>query len=178
MSSFRKRIAGLRLVLVGSSRSPNFLFTPAGLHARAGRVFQSQRSAKSGPWWQSPRFVYTVKMSSLGGGLGSAALFAVVSNPAQVGSRPEDTDEKSHHLKNGKGFVNLWDSFRDFSAPAMGMRLLWYVPSLRLRGLGPNTTADEGSGENFQVQCAYQTQLHQPSQSIHQLSFRRGRRRS
>lgn len=40
----------------------------------------------------------------------AAALYAVVSNPTQVGAVPEDAKEKKHHLKNGKGFVNPWDS--------------------------------------------------------------------
>jgi hypothetical protein len=68
--------------------------------------------------FQRPRFTRTtLKMSSagLGGGLGSAALYAVVSNPAQVGAQPEDAKELKHHLKNGKGFTNPWESFRDFT---------------------------------------------------------------
>lgn len=50
-------------------------------------------------------------MSSFGGaGLG-AGLYAVVSNPAQVGAVPEDAQDKRHHLKHGKGFTNPWDSY-------------------------------------------------------------------
>jgi hypothetical protein len=54
-------------------------------------------------------------MSSIGGGAIGAGLYAVVSNPAQVAARPEEADEKKHHLKNGKGFTNPWDSYVDIS---------------------------------------------------------------
>lgn len=69
-------------------------------------------------------------MSSVAGGVtavGSAGLYAVVSNPAQMGARPEEAAQKSHHLKNGKGFVNPWDSYRDASGPKVVLSLLWYV---------------------------------------------------
>lgn len=76
--------------------------------------------------WQLPKFSSKVRMSSAGGaGLVSAGLYAVVSNPASVGAKPEEADEKAHHLKNGKGFINPWDSFRDFVGWQMGMGLLW-----------------------------------------------------
>ena len=76
-------------------------------------------------FWQTPHLSTTAKMSSVGGaGLG-AGLYAVVSNPASVGAKPEEADEKAHHLENGKGFINPWDSFRDFVGWQMGMGLLW-----------------------------------------------------
>ncbi|KAJ4305396.1 hypothetical protein N0V90_000927 [Kalmusia sp. IMI 367209] len=79
-------------------------------------------------------------MSSAGGvaGIASAGLYAVVSNPAQIGARPEDADEKRHHLKGGKGFVNPWDSFRDFVGWQMGLKLLWRKLSGQARS--PDTT--------------------------------------
>ncbi|KAL5378827.1 hypothetical protein DPSP01_008867 [Paraphaeosphaeria sporulosa] len=65
-------------------------------------------------------------MSGAGGaGIAAAAMYAIVSNPAAVGAKPEDADAKAHHLKDGKGFINPWDSFRDFVGWKMGMRLLW-----------------------------------------------------
>jgi hypothetical protein len=113
-------------------------------HTHVDRTSTVSRSAKEAPWrnlsrhsswpsssstknwWQTPRFAITVKMSSAGGaGLASAALYAVVSNPAVVGAKPEDADQKAHHLKNGNGFVNPWDSFRDFVGWKMGARILW-----------------------------------------------------
>jgi hypothetical protein len=80
-------------------------------------------------FWQTPQFGFTFKMSSagIGAGLGSAGLYAVVTNPASIGAVPEDYEEKRHHLKNGKGFVNPWDSFRDFNPAKIMLTMIWYV---------------------------------------------------
>lgn len=99
-------------------------------HHRFQRVWPSRHSSRSSTstrnWWRTPSFSFTVKMSSAGGAGGAAAaMYVVVSNPVAVAARPEDADEKAHHLKNGKGFTNPWDSFRDFAGWQMGMRLLW-----------------------------------------------------
>ncbi|KAH7356266.1 beta-lactamase superfamily domain-containing protein [Pyrenochaeta sp. MPI-SDFR-AT-0127] len=65
-------------------------------------------------------------MSSLGGAGLSAGLYAVVSNPAQVGAVPEDAKEKRHHLKHGKGFTNPWDSYVEISPWTLLVRgMLW-----------------------------------------------------
>ncbi|KAL1610291.1 hypothetical protein SLS60_001957 [Paraconiothyrium brasiliense] len=78
-------------------------------------------------------------MSSAGGaGLASAGLYVVVSKPAVVGAKPEDADDKAHHLKDGKGFINPWDSFRDFVGWRMGARLFWRKLSGQARK--PDTT--------------------------------------
>lgn len=50
-------------------------------------------------------------MSSIGGAGIGAGLYAVVSNPAQMAAKPEEADQKRHHLKNGKGFTNPWESY-------------------------------------------------------------------
>jgi len=77
--------------------------------------------------WQTPKFSTTVRMSTAGGvsAAASAALYAVVSNPAQVAAVPEDAREKNHHLKNGKGYRNPWDSFTELSAP----KIVWGMMS-------------------------------------------------
>jgi hypothetical protein len=85
----------------------------------------SPSSSSSSSWWQTPRFSFTVKMSSLAGGAASAALYAVVSNPTQVGAKPEEAAAKAHHLRNGKGFTNPWDSYEDMSGPWVLMQLFW-----------------------------------------------------
>lgn len=73
--------------------------------------------------WQGPKFSTTVIMSTAGGvgAVASAALYAVVSNPAQIAAVPEDAQEKNHHLKNGKGYRNPWDSFAELSVP----KIMW-----------------------------------------------------
>ncbi|KAL8687799.1 MAG: hypothetical protein Q9224_005047 [Gallowayella concinna] len=51
----------------------------------------------------------------------AAALYAATVSPASItGAVPEEAKDKQHHLKNGKGFNNPWDSWRDFSGPAIG----------------------------------------------------------
>lgn len=64
-------------------------------------------------------------MSSIGGAGIGAALYAVVSNPAQIAAQPEEAKEKAHHLKNGKGFVNPWDSYTETSPVQFMRMMLW-----------------------------------------------------
>ncbi|CAI6340471.1 unnamed protein product [Periconia digitata] len=94
-----------RRTIITSKPSPNPAFS------------RRPPSAKSNSWWATPRFP-NLKMSSMSAtavSIGSAGLYAVVSNPAQVGAQPEEAKEKKHHLKNGKGFTNPWDSFAELS---------------------------------------------------------------
>src|SRR5689334_8337189 len=70
-----------------------------------------QNSAKQQPFWQKHHFSTTVQMSSIGGAGIGAGLYAVVSNPRQIAAQPEEAAAKAHHLKNGKGFTNPWDSY-------------------------------------------------------------------
>ncbi|MCJ1360977.1 hypothetical protein MMC16_000072 [Acarospora aff. strigata] len=47
----------------------------------------------------------------------AAALYAAtISSSALSGAVPEDTKDKKHHLKDGKGFTNPWDSWREMGA--------------------------------------------------------------
>ena len=82
-------------------------------------------------FWQTPQFSTTAKMSSIGGaGLG-AGLYAVVSNPSQVLSQPEEAAAKAHHLKNGKGFTNPWESYTELTPFTMLWGLFVYAPPHR-----------------------------------------------
>ncbi|KAI9738978.1 MAG: hypothetical protein M1818_005292 [Claussenomyces sp. TS43310] len=50
----------------------------------------------------------------------SAILYACTfSPPSSLGSVPEDSKAKAHHLKDGKGFINPWESWREWSGPAL-----------------------------------------------------------
>lgn len=81
---------------------------------------------KRQPFWQKPHFARTLKMSSIGGASIGVGLYAVVSNPAQIAAKPEEADEKRHHLKNGKGFTNPWDSYIESSAWELQIKgMLW-----------------------------------------------------
>ncbi|KAF3037361.1 hypothetical protein E8E12_006577 [Didymella heteroderae] len=77
-------------------------------------------------------------MSSIGGAGIGAVLYAAVSNPGQVLSQPEEAAAKAHHLKNGKGFTNPWDSYGEMSA----LSVFWRILSRRLTGKAnkPDTT--------------------------------------
>lgn len=58
----------------------------------------------------------------------SAILYAAtISSSSIAGAVPDEAKEKQHHLKNGKGFTNPWDSWRVLSGPAIMKALLWYV---------------------------------------------------
>ncbi|KAH6872822.1 beta-lactamase superfamily domain-containing protein [Alternaria rosae] len=83
------------------------------------KLFSESRNyhilGKLQPRWQTPHFARTLKMSSIGGASIGVGLYAVVSNPVQIAAKPEEADEKRHHLKNGKGFTNPWDSYVESS---------------------------------------------------------------
>ncbi|KAL9105966.1 MAG: hypothetical protein Q9187_008630, partial [Circinaria calcarea] len=50
----------------------------------------------------------------------AAALYAATISMSPVaGAVPEETREHRHHLKDGKGFTNPWDSWRDFTGPGI-----------------------------------------------------------
>ena len=50
----------------------------------------------------------------------SAILYAATVSAASVtGATPEDAKEKKHHLKDGSGFTNPWDSWRNQTAPQL-----------------------------------------------------------
>lgn len=53
-------------------------------------------------------------------------LYAVVSNPAQIATQPEEAAEKRHHLKNGKGFTNPWDSYTESSFWELVVKGIWW----------------------------------------------------
>ena len=65
---------------------------------------------------QPPNPLKVAKRLSSTGGMAAAALYSItMSSPATLGAVPEDSAEKSHHLKNGTGFTNPWESWRDFT---------------------------------------------------------------
>ena len=57
----------------------------------------------------------------------AAALYAAtVSSASITGAVPEDAKDRVHHLKNGKGFTNPWDSWREFRPWDIMKALIWY----------------------------------------------------
>ena len=54
-------------------------------------------------------------------GSGTAAVLyaATISNASITGAVPEESKERRHHLKDGKGFTNPWDSWKEMSGPSI-----------------------------------------------------------
>jgi len=51
----------------------------------------------------------------------AAALYAVtISSSSITGAQPEEAKDKQHHLKDGKGFTNPWESWRNFTGSQIG----------------------------------------------------------
>ena len=75
-------------------------------------AFTRRRTSKSA---YSRAFNTSTKVSSMNT---SAALYAVtVSAASNTAATPEDAKDKKHHLKDGQGFTNPWDSYRHESLP-------------------------------------------------------------
>lgn len=59
----------------------------------------------------------------------AAALYAAtISSSASYSAVPEDAKDKKHHLKDGKGFTNPWESWREMGGPSIMKALLMYEP--------------------------------------------------
>lgn len=89
-------------------------------------ILRSSTRAKYRPSRQaySERYIHgSTKMSTAST---SAALYAaVVSSSQATGAVPEEANELRHHLKDDKGFVNPWDSYREMSAFRIVRALIW-----------------------------------------------------
>lgn len=71
---------------------------------------------------------------TMSGSATAAILYATtISTSSITGAVPEEAKEKRHHLKDGKGFTNPWDSWRDFSAPGIIKAMIWHgqFPGMR-----------------------------------------------
>lgn len=65
------------------------------------------------------------KSSIMSGSATSAALYAMtVSASSVTGGAPDEAKDKPHHLKNGKGFYNPWDSHGPMTAPQIGKAMI------------------------------------------------------
>ncbi|KAF2862836.1 Metallo-hydrolase/oxidoreductase [Piedraia hortae CBS 480.64] len=53
------------------------------------------------------------------------ALVAAVATPATATARPSDVEDKAHHSKNSKGFINPWPSYQEFSVLQMIGKVAW-----------------------------------------------------
>lgn len=54
-------------------------------------------------------------------GVAAAIVYACTySKPSSLSATPENTEEKPHHLKDGKGFANPWESWREMTPYQIG----------------------------------------------------------
>ena len=90
---------------------------------------------KNSPLWKiiqrsSVRDLHTTaKMSSSST---SAILYSAAISPSQGSyAVPEDADDRAHHLKQGKGFINPWSSYRERSAWQIMKALLWLLEDIQ-----------------------------------------------
>ncbi len=60
----------------------------------------------------------------------SAVLYAVVSSSSTVEDVPKDAQGLSHHRKNGVGFLNPWESYREMSGLQILRAMIWYVQAI------------------------------------------------
>lgn len=95
--------------------------------ARARRAAQQATTARS-------LHTTTIQRSAMT----SALLNAVVTSPSAFSAQPPDAKEKAHHNKNGVGFVNPWDSYKDWQP----WSILMAMAKLRFSGKwnSPDTT--------------------------------------
>ncbi|KAH9844808.1 Beta-lactamase superfamily domain [Teratosphaeria destructans] len=68
----------------------------------------------------------------------STMLSAVVGSPAIASATPSDVTEKAHHNKHGKGFINPWDSYKDWKPMDIMGKMIWQRLSGQWRD--PDTT--------------------------------------
>lgn len=54
----------------------------------------------------------------------AAALYAAVSMPMKAAAEPEEAKELRHHIKDGKGFANPWDSYTEFTGLSIMRKIL------------------------------------------------------
>ena len=65
----------------------------------------------------------------------AAALYAAtISASSVLGAVPEESRERRHHLKDGKGFTNPWDSWKEMSGPSIGKAMIRLDQSSRIKG--------------------------------------------
>lgn len=85
--------------------------------------FQSLKKARSST--KKRNFSTSPTMSSAGT---AAALYAATISASSIaGAVPEEAKDKEHHLKDGKGFTNPWESWRNMTAGQIMKVMIWHV---------------------------------------------------
>ncbi|KAF7860833.1 hypothetical protein EAF04_008351 [Stromatinia cepivora] len=81
----------------------------------------SRKTSSSSSFNPNPKNTIRAMSGSL---IGATLYAATMSSPTALGAVPENSKAKAHHLKNGKGFTNPWDSWVEMSAPGIGLAMI------------------------------------------------------
>ena len=93
------------------------------------RIFA--RFSKKSPPATKRSFSESPKMST---SATAAALYAAtVSSSTIAGATPEEAKEKRHHLKDGKGFENPWDSWKVMPGSAIAKEIIWWIHDYKFK---------------------------------------------
>lgn len=100
---------------------------------RSNVLFASMRSSSLLPYkaltcsgYLKPSLSAAFHSTTMNPGASTTSLLtAAVSNPQSSAAVPEESKGLSHHLKDGKGFVNPWPSYREMSGWAIGRAMIW-----------------------------------------------------
>lgn len=77
---------------------------------------------------RSPKYRSFSSSPTMSSAATAAALYAAtISASATTGAKPEEAKDESHHLQNGMGFTNPWESWRDMTALEIMRALAWRV---------------------------------------------------
>lgn len=77
-------------------------------------------------------------MSSSGLPVAAALYACTMTPPMPLGAVPEESKDKAHHLKGGKGFTNPWESWKEMSGFQIGGAMAWRALTGKLKW--PDTT--------------------------------------
>lgn len=88
-------------------------------------ILQSLKKAGS-----SKKRTFATSPTMSGAGTAAALYAATISASSITGAVPEEAKDKKHHLKDGKGFTNPWESWRNMSALQIMKSMAWHVFSL------------------------------------------------
>ncbi len=97
----------------------------------------------------------------------AAALYAATVSSSQItGAVPGEIKEKRHHLKDGKGFTNPWDSWREMSGPTIMKAMIWYVNQTTTSFLAKSLRGDVSQGPAINpIQHLHPSQSENPNSS-------------
>ena len=87
-------------------------------------IFQSLKKAR---FSTTKKRNFSTSPTMSGAGTAAALYATTISSSSITGAVPEEAKDKKHHLKDGKGFTNPWDSWREMTAGQIMKAMIWHV---------------------------------------------------